>query len=217
LAGKDELIILSDQGENCLGLTKFRPPSSHLDCCIAFADKVLLRQFRQRDNTSTETYPVSNLLFDSHEKDGAKRNVATLGRWPLFPPAEVIGSLNHKEKVSSGGMKNKSNEILTSPCHCSSKPSVSTAGRRREVPAALGEGIWPRELHPPHLKTSNVSIRRNNAKMNMILTFPSLLQLLTINIDQGEEEWGVPRSSGRRDPPRSSRRHPVKHHEVSFR
>jgi hypothetical protein len=40
LAGKDELIILSDQGENCLGLTKFQPPSSHLDCCIALTDKV---------------------------------------------------------------------------------------------------------------------------------------------------------------------------------
>jgi hypothetical protein len=86
----------------------------------------------------------------------------------------------------------------------------------REVPAALGEGIRPRELHPPHLKTSNVSIRHNDAKINMILTFPSSLQLLTIDIDWGEEEWGVPRSSGRRDPPRNSTRHPVEHHKVSF-
>jgi hypothetical protein len=113
-------------------------------------------------------------------------------------------------------MKNKANEILTSPCHYSLKPSISSARRRREVPAALGEGIRLRELHPPHLKTSNVSIRRNNAKINMILTFPSSLQLLTIDIDRGEEEWGVPRSSGRRDLPRNSRRHPVEHREVSF-
>jgi hypothetical protein len=107
-------------------------------------------------------------------------------------------------------MKNKANEILTSPCCCGSKPSISSARWRREVPAALGEGILPRELHPPHLKTSNVSIRRNGAKINLILTFPSSLQLLTIDIDRGEEEWGVPRSSGRRDQPRNSRR-------VSFR
>jgi hypothetical protein len=40
--------------------------------------------------------------------------------------------------------------------------------------------------------------------MNLILTFPSSLQLLTIDINQGEEEWGVPRSSGRRDEPRNS-------------
>jgi hypothetical protein len=96
------------------------------------------------------------------------------------------------------------------------KPSISSARRRREVPAALGEGIRPRELDLPHLKTSNVSIRRNDAKINMILTFPSSLQLPTIDINQGEEEWGVPRSSGRRDPPRNSRRHPVEHREVSF-
>jgi hypothetical protein len=80
-----------------------------------------------------------------------------------------------------------------------------------------GRGVQPRELHPPHLKTSNVSIRLNDTKANRILTFPSSLQLLTIDIDQGEEEWGVPCSSGRRDPPRNSRRHPVEHHEVSFR
>jgi hypothetical protein len=43
-----------------------------------------------------------------------------------------------------------------------------------------------------------VSIRLNDAKMNMIPTFPSLLQLLTIDIEQGEEGWGLPRSSGRK-------------------
>jgi hypothetical protein len=95
-------------------------------------------------------------------------------------------------------------------------PSISIIGGRREVPAALGEGIRPRELHPPHLKTSRGEYRINNAKANRILTFPSSLQLLTIDIDQGEEVWGAPRSSGRRDPPRNSRRHPVKHQEVSF-
>jgi hypothetical protein len=79
-----------------------------------------------------------------------------------------------------------------------------------------GRGDPVRELHPRHLKTSNVSIRRNDAKINMILTFPSSLQLLTIDINRGEEAWGVPRSSGRRDPPRNSTRHPVEHHEVSF-
>jgi hypothetical protein len=61
-----------------------------------------------------------------------------------------------------------------------------------------------------------VSIRLNDAKANRILTFPSSLQLLTIDIDQGEEERGVPCSSGRRDLPRNSRRHPVERHEVSF-
>jgi hypothetical protein len=66
------------------------------------------------------------------------------------------------------------------------------------------------------MKTSNVSIRLNVAKANRILTFPSLPQLLTIDVDQGEEEWGVPRSAGRRDWPRNCRRHPVEHHEVSF-
>jgi hypothetical protein len=57
-----------------------------------------------------------------------------------------------------------------------------------------GRGVQPRELHQPYLKTSNVSIRLNDAKANRILTFPSLPQLLTIDINQGEEEWGVPRS-----------------------
>jgi hypothetical protein len=71
------------------------------------------------------------------------------------------------------------------------------------MPAALGEGIRPRELHPPHFKTSRGEYRLNNAKINRILTLPSSLQLLTIDIDQGEEEWGVPRSSGRRDQPRN--------------
>jgi hypothetical protein len=61
-----------------------------------------------------------------------------------------------------------------------------------------------------------VSIRLNDAKMNMILTFPSSLWSLTIDINQGEEVWGVPRSSGRRDPPRNCGSHPVKHQEVSF-
>jgi hypothetical protein len=49
-----------------------------------------------------------------------------------------------------------------------------------EVPAALGEGIRPRELHPPYSKTSRGEYRLNNAKINRILTFPSSLQLLTI-------------------------------------
>ena len=57
-----------------------------------------------------------------------------------------------------------------------------------EVPAALGEGIQPRELHRLHLKTSNVSIRHNDAIINMILTFPLFATLLTIDIDRGEEE-----------------------------
>jgi hypothetical protein len=110
-------------------------------------------------------------------------------------------------------MKNKANEILTSPCCCSYIPSTLIARRKREVPAAL----QPRELHPPYLKTSRGEYRINCAKANRILTFPSLLQFLTIDIDWGEEEWGVPCSSGRRDPPRNSRRHPDEHHEVSFR
>jgi hypothetical protein len=48
-----------------------------------------------------------------------------------------------------------------------------------------------------------VSIGLNDAKANSILIFPSSLQLLTIDIDQGEEEWGVPRSSGWRHQPRN--------------
>jgi hypothetical protein len=74
-----------------------------------------------------------------------------------------------------------------SPCRCGSKPSVSTAGRRREAPAALGEGIRPRELHPPHFKTSRGEYRLNDTKANRKLTFPSSLQLFTIDIDRGEE------------------------------
>jgi hypothetical protein len=55
-------------------------------------------------------------------------------------------------------MKSKTNKTLTTPCRCSSIPSISIAGRREEVPAALGEGIRPRDLHPPYFKTSKVSI-----------------------------------------------------------
>jgi hypothetical protein len=75
-----------------------------------------------------------------------------------------------------------------SPCRCSSIPSISIKGGRREVPAALGEGIRPRELHSLYLKTSRGEYRFNDAKANRILTFPSSLQLLTINIDWREEE-----------------------------
>jgi hypothetical protein len=39
---------------------------------------------------------------------------------------------------------------------------------------------------------------------NRKLTFPSSLQLIVIVIDQEEEKWGDPRSSGRRDLPRNS-------------
>jgi hypothetical protein len=84
------------------------------------------------------------------------------------------------------------------------------------VPAAQREALLLRELHPPHFKTSRGEYRLNNAKANRILTFPSLLQLLTIDIDWGEKEWGVPRSSRRRDLPRNSTSHPVQHQEVSF-
>jgi hypothetical protein len=70
-------------------------------------------------------------------------------------------------------MKNKANEILTSPCRCGSKPSISSARRRRrEVPAALGEGIRPRELHPPHLKTSRGEYQAQRCKNKLDTNLP---------------------------------------------
>jgi hypothetical protein len=80
----------------------------------------------------------------------------------------------------------------------------------------LEERGRPKDCIRPTSKHQEVSIRLNDTKMNMILTFPSLLRPLTIDIDQGEEVWGVPCSSGRRDQPRNCGSHPVKHQEVSF-
>jgi hypothetical protein len=94
LAGKDELIILSSQGENCLHLPKFQPPPSCQDCCIAYvglADSLLLvKQF-------FSTYPVFPLFFDSNEKEEATRVVEPLSGI-RFPWLKVIGSLNHEVK-----------------------------------------------------------------------------------------------------------------------
>ena len=85
-------------------------------------------------------------------------------------------------------MKSKTNGTLTFPLPLQLDiPSISIKGGRREVPAALGEGIRPRELHSLYLKTSRGEYRLNDAKANRILTFPSSLQLLRIDIDRREE------------------------------
>jgi len=78
-------------------------------------------------------------------------------------------------------------------------PAKSIAGERGEMLAAVGEGIQLRELHPPHLKHQQVSIQSQRCKGNQKLTFPSSLQLVLIDIDQGDEHWRDPRSSRRRD------------------
>jgi hypothetical protein len=83
-------------------------------------------------------------------------------------------------------MKSKTNETLTLPLPLKLDAIDIDHGGRREVCAAAREGIWPRELHPPHFKTSRGEYWLNNAKANRILTLPSSLQLLTIDIDRGE-------------------------------
>ena len=53
----------------------------------------------------------------------------------------------------------------------------------------LWEGGPAEELHLRHIKTSRGEFRLSyDAKANRILTFPSSLPLLTIDIDRGEEE-----------------------------
>jgi hypothetical protein len=47
-----------------------------------------------------------------------------------------------------------------------------------------------------YFKTSRGEYWLKNSKINRILTFPSSLQLLTIDINQGEEEWGSPTALG---------------------
>jgi hypothetical protein len=74
--------------------------------------------------------------------------------------------------------------------------------------AARREGSAKGTASPPTSNHHEVSIRLNDAKMNMILTFPSSLRSLTIDIDKGEEV--------QRDQPRNCGSHPVKHQEVSF-
>jgi hypothetical protein len=115
-------------------------------------------------------------------------------------PTKVVGSSQATKRIQTGVVTLTLALFSMRQIYCNSK-----------------RGIRRRELHWPYLKTSRGEYQLNNAKANRILTFPSSLQFLTINIDQGEEEWVVPRSSGRRDLPRTSRRHPVKHQEVSFR
>ena len=84
-------------------------------------------------------------------------------------------------------MKSKTNETLTFPLPLKLDAINIDHGGRREVCAAAREGIRPRELHPPHFKTSRGEYRLNDTKANRKLTFPSSLQLFTIDIDRGEE------------------------------
>jgi hypothetical protein len=84
-------------------------------------------------------------------------------------------------------MKSKTNETLTFPLPLKLDAIDINHGGRREVCVAAREGIRQRELHPPHFKTSRGEYRLNDAKVNRILTFPSSLQLLMIDIDRGEE------------------------------
>ena len=52
----------------------------------------------------------------------------------------MIGSLNHEVKGEFGDVESKQKKHSPSHCRGGSIPSISIAGRRREVPAALGEG-----------------------------------------------------------------------------
>jgi hypothetical protein len=111
----------------------------------------------------------------------------------------------------------RAKQIKHSPshCHCGSIP-LTLKTRRRDICCSSKRGVGQRNCIRPTSKHHEVSIRLKDAKMNMILTFPSLLQLLTIDIDKGEEVWGVPCSSGRRDQPMNCDSCPTKHQEVSF-
>jgi hypothetical protein len=109
-----------------------------------------------------------------------------------------------------GVVESKTNKTLTFPLSLQFDTiNIEEGGGDRCCSSKRGVGR--RNCIRPTSNHHEVSIRLNDANMNMILTFPSSLWSLTIDIDQGGEVWGVPRSSGRRDQPRNCGSHPVKH------
>jgi hypothetical protein len=134
------------------------------------------------------------------------------GPWP-----NVFSSLNHEVKGEFGWCGEQTKEALTFPLPL--QLDTINIDRWEEEGGAcslLGEGSSGGIASASHQNIKRWVSAELRCKPNRILTFPSSLQLLTIDIDQGEEDRGLPRSSGRRDQPRNSRRHPVEHHEVSF-
>jgi hypothetical protein len=154
---------------------------------------------REQNNTNLLHHP--SLFRFRWKRGGHKRCCVTL--WPSFPPAEGNGSLNHKMKWVRVGWRTKQIKHSHSPCRYSSMPSITITGARREVPAA-----WERRSGWEIASAPHQTMTR--------WVLAELQCTLMINIDKGEEEWGVPRSSGGRNQPRNCTRHPVEHHEVSY-
>jgi hypothetical protein len=92
-----------------------------------------------------------------------------------FPRPKISGSLNHEVKGEFRWCGEQNNQNTHIPLAAAARNHqyilLGEGGRYQQ----LEERGRPKELHPLHTKTSDVSIRFNNAKANRILTFPSSL------------------------------------------